>query len=94
MEILYYTVSEAAELLRTSPNTIRVKIREGKIPIHPWEGELRIPADFIENWDIEQDKETFRERRLRLKNEQLLREVQDLKKIIRSIVRIGMEIDL
>jgi len=94
MELLYYTVSEAAKLLRTTPNTIRVKIREGKIPTHPLEGYPLIPKEFIDNWDIDHDKETFKERKLRHKNEKLLKEVQDLKTIIKSMVRIGMEIDL
>jgi len=51
MELLYYTVSEAAKLLRTTPNTIRVKIREGKIPTHPLEGYPLIPKEFIDNSD-------------------------------------------
>jgi AraC-like DNA-binding protein len=92
MEI-YYTVKETAEIFRCSPQTISRRINEGIIPTHADDKGI-IPKQYVEDWAIDHNKETFKERKLRLKNDQLLQEVQDLKTIIKSMVRIGMEIDL
>lgn len=92
MTVQYYTVLEAAEILRTTPNTIRVKIREGKIPIHPLEGNPLIPKDFIDTWDIN-TKETFIVKKLKHEIELKDQEIQELKNIIRSMVKIGLEVD-
>lgn len=93
MNIQYYTVAEAAELLRTTPNTIRGKIRVGKIPVYPFEGYPLIPKDLIDNWDIN-TKETFRERKLKLQLEEKDRIIYDLKQTIRRMVALGLESDL
>lgn len=89
----YYTVTEAAEILRTTPNTIRVKIREGKIPVHPLEGNPLIPKEFIETWDVE-SQETFTERKLRQELASTQEELKEVKTTLRQILRIGMEVDL
>lgn len=93
METKYYTVQEAAELLRTTPNTIRIKIREGKIPVHPLEGYPLIPKEFIDFWDVN-TKETFRERKMRMELEEKDKTILDLKNKIRQITRIGLEIEM
>ncbi len=64
MNRIYFTVAEAAELLRTTPITIRVKIREGKIPTHPFDGNPLIPREFIEKYDLN-SVEAYREIKLR-----------------------------
>lgn len=89
----YYTVTQAAEILQKDANTIRVKIREGKIPVHPLDGEPRIPKEYLDNWDVNSN-ETFRERKLRQEIELKDQMIQDLKNKIRKITRIGLEVEL
>lgn len=93
MDLEYYTVNETAKILKTTANTIRVKIREGKIPIFPWEGEPRIPKEFLENW-YQDTTETFQERKLKQILEQKNEEIKQLKNTIRIMVKTGLEVEL
>ena len=90
---LYYTVKETAEIFRCSSQTISRRISEGIIPTHPDDKGL-IPKQYVEEWDIDHDRETFQERKLREKNEALQNEIQELKKKFREILKIGMGVEI
>lgn len=87
----YYTIKEVAEILQTTENTVRVKIREGIIPVHPWDGPPRVPKEFIDNW--ERTTETFAEKRYKALLEQMERENQALKDKLRQITIISLEVE-
>ena len=89
----YYTIKETAEILKTTENTIRVKVRNGVIPKHPWDGDIRIPKEFIDRWDVS-TKESFIEQRYKALLDQAERDNQELKNKIRKIMQISLEVEI
>lgn len=90
---LYYTLKEAADILRCSSQTVTRRVNEGIIPTHPGDKGL-IPREYVENWDIDLGKETFRERKLKQQLEERDKTILDLKNKIRQITRIGLEVEI
>ncbi len=91
MEQKYYTVGEVAEIFGCSKATVTRKIKKGIIPTHPAFDEKSIPKDFVDNW--EETTESFAERRLREQLEAKEREIHQLKKLMREITKISLEVE-
>lgn len=89
----YLTVNQVAEKLQLTPATVYAKIRAGIIPTHPWSEKPRIPIEALENWD-NNAKVPYRERQLIQELELKDKEIQELKNIIRSMIKLGLEVEL
>lgn len=89
---LYYNLDEVSQLLHRDKQTVVRDIKKGIIPTHPDYKHI-VPKEYVDIWDVD-TKETFRERKLKQELELNLKEIQELKNIIREILKIGMEVKI